>query len=856
MKPRSSGPFSKILSRHTLSPRTANLITILFLILLPPVFFWRETLGWLTLGDQDALFWFLPIYKQVAEQIRAGHLPLWNPYMYSGMPLFAQPQAGVLDPINWIYLLGTTSRTLTLAQESSFAIALLAAYSYARRLGWKRRASVVTAVIYAFSGFAVARTIYPGLLHIFALTPLPLFFIERLYQCGKWRDVVFGSLIVAWQVFAGHPQPFLYSALLSGSYALFCAFFRQAENEVSNETDGQRFSRFRFLFRCAAMYLAGTGLSAVQLLPAAEFARQSVRSGWTYEMFTAHSLHPLSLLTVLFPCFHGNGRGIYHLPFWGNYWHHNEAQIYLGALALTLAATGLFCAWRARFRPGLFWGGVAAAAMLLALGKYVPLLARMIYQIPVLNGFRSPNRHWIEVTLATAVLAGYGVDYLLRRPESIEGKDKPSGITAAVCANIFAGLIALFSAGVGLFALEWREKAEAVVRKLPDLSHLPPGFLKEAGAEFYLPVILAVSAWLIVLAFTRRDRARCWYPLLLLVLLTDFNLYAVFAPISSPKRPELFTGQAIPAEISAENPELQRYHVLLTGPDADDFAPDWYYGYEMATGYDPLISARYKAFSGIDEAGHSYITSLVETKDRTLDLLSVRYVLVPKTLTANHPDPAARKIRAALDDPARWQQVPGITPRIDLKDYEVYRNLRSLPRAWMVERIDAAFEGDQLKIIRGELPDEKWNGFDPRRSALAEPEAAERLSAELQPDPAGTSENGQGKIISFARQNPHSIWIEVNAPRPTVLVLSEIVFPGWHAKIDNSRTGIYRLNYALQGIALQPGRHKIELIYRPDSLFIGASVSVANALLLLLLSLNGRQIRSIVEGRKGAGKGC
>lgn len=838
MKPRPSDSFGKILSRHTLSPRTANLITILFLILLPPVFFWRETLGWLTLGDQDTLFWFFPIYKQVAEQIRAGHLPLWNPYVYSGMPLFAQPQAGVLDPINWIYLLGTTSRTLTLAQESSFAIALLAAYSYARRLGWKRRACVVTAVIYAFSGFAVARTIYPGLLHIFALTPLPLFFIERLYQCGgKWRDVVPGSLIIAWQVFAGHPQPFLYSSMLAGSYALFCAFFRQAENAGSAETDGQRFFRFRFLFRCAAMYLAGVGLSAVQLLPAAEFARQSVRSEWTYEMFTAHSLHPLSLLTVLFPYFHGNGRRIYHLPFWGNYWHHNEAQIYLGALALSLAATGLFCAWRARFRPGLFWGGGAAAAVLLSLGKYVPPLAHLIYQIPVLNGFRSPNRHWMEVTLAAAVLAGYGVDYLLRRPESCEGKDESSGVTAG-CANISAGVVALFSAGVGLFALTWREKVEAVIRKLPDLNHLSPGFLKEAGAEFYLPVILAAAAWLTILVFTRRARARRWYPLLLLALLTDFGLYAVFAPISNPKNPELFIGQAIPAEISAENNELPRYHVLLAGPSAGDFAPDWFYGHEMATGYDPLVSARYKTFSGIDEAGHSYITSLVETRDCTLDLLSVRYVLVPKTLYADHQNLTAGKIRAALNDPARWQKVPGITPRIDQRDYEVYRNLRSLPRAWIVERIDAAFEGDQLKIIRGEFPAEQWRGFDPRHSALAEPEVAERLSAELQPDSAGRNENAYSEITGITRQNQHSLRIDMNATRPVVLVLSEIVFPGWRAQVDGKSTSIYRLNYALHGIVVQPGTHRIELIYRPDSLLIGAAMSVATALLLFSLILS------------------
>jgi hypothetical protein len=203
------------------SPRAATLLALLFLALLPLLFFWRETLGHLTLGDGDTAFWFFPIYTLVSAQLRAGHLPLWNPYLFSGMPLFAQWQAGVLDPLNWIYLLGVTSRTLTTAQEASFAIALLATFAYTRSLGMKRRASVVAAVIYALSGFMVARTIYPGLLHIVALTPAVLWFIERLAQRGRWRDVAIGALVVAWQIFAAHPQPLVYSSLLAASYALF-----------------------------------------------------------------------------------------------------------------------------------------------------------------------------------------------------------------------------------------------------------------------------------------------------------------------------------------------------------------------------------------------------------------------------------------------------------------------------------------------------------------------------------------------------------------------------------------------------------------------------------------------------------
>ncbi|HKQ79058.1 MAG TPA: hypothetical protein VJ810_35515, partial [Blastocatellia bacterium] len=208
-------------------PRVRNLSAVLFLILLPPIFFWRETLGFRTLGDKDAVFWFFPAYKFVAEQIKSGMLPLWNPYQYSGAPMFAEWQAGALDPINWIYLIGTTSRALTFSLEISFAIALLATFSYARALGFNRRAAIVSAVIYGLSGFMVGRSLYPGFLRIVALAPFVLYFVEKLHQQGRWRYVAGGALIVAWQVFAAHPQPLVYSSLLACAYALFCALFRK-----------------------------------------------------------------------------------------------------------------------------------------------------------------------------------------------------------------------------------------------------------------------------------------------------------------------------------------------------------------------------------------------------------------------------------------------------------------------------------------------------------------------------------------------------------------------------------------------------------------------------------------------------
>ncbi len=625
----------------------ADLLSYLFLVLLPPVFFWRETLGWLTLGDQDAVFWFFPAYKFFAEQLTAGRLPLWTPYLYSGTPLFAQWQAGMLDPLNWIYLFGVTSRTLTLSLELSFALSLVATFIYTRNLGFKRRAGMVSAVIYSLSGFAVGRTLYPGFLHIVALAPLVLYFIDRLSRDGRLRDLVGGALVVAWQIVAAHPQPLVYSSLLASAYALFRAVERHG-----GSANTLKF-RLRFLARFALMFMAGAGLAAIQLIPAWEIAGQSVRRQWPYQLFTLHSLHPVSLLTTLFPFFHGAGAKIYQLPYWGVYWHHNEAQIYLGFLAVTLAVAGAFYAARRHDRLGIFWSLVATAGTVLALGKYAGPIARLLYHFPLVSHFRSPNRHWMEVALACAVLAGYAVDKLLGEAST----DLAGYLRKTVIALLVIGYL------VGSFVLWRKDLAEQIIRSLPDLGQLPEGFLQAAGAEFYLPMIVMACAGATLLIFIHSRRRRQWYPVLLVLLIADFNLYAAFAPINNPFKLETLVGTAMPASLAADQSEREpiRYQIMLN-PQTGEFNPFWFYGHEMATGYDPMLNERYKTFSGMDEAGRTYLATLLESQDRTLDLLNVRYVFVPPDILEQ---PAAGLAKNALPPLPPLPPLPSL-PQIEL----------------------------------------------------------------------------------------------------------------------------------------------------------------------------------------------
>lgn len=921
--------------------RRADLLCLLLLLLLPLGIFWRETIGWRALGDQDAVFWFFPAYKFVVEMVRQGQLPLWYPGYYSGVPLFALWQAGMLDPFNWIHFAGPTSRTLTISFQLAYALALVSTWSYSRLIGLSRRASIAAAMIYSLSGFMMARTIYPVFVHVLALTPLMLTVTEWLFRDQRWRVVALGSLVVAWQVFAAHPQPLVYSSLLVTAYALFSALARGMAWRDSAA----------FLGRFASMFILGGGLAAVQLLPAAEVAGRSVRQNWSYELFTFQSLHPVSLLTAVIPYFHGGGRGWYQMPYWGDSWHHNEEQIYLGLLALALAVGGAFLAVRRRYSLGLFWIGVAIAGLLLSLGRYVQPLARLIFHLPVVGNFRGPHRHWMEVAMATAVLAGYGFDRMVREPVDLR---RTAGIAIRLASLALLTIVTV----VAVVTLTRPELASTILRSMPGWEKLPAEIFARARMEMILPLGLGLVSACALWRWTGSRSPWRWSLPMLALLLVDYYLYAATAPINHQPRLEERLGQAfpLPPATSPLSHRIARSHLLLT-PGQGEFSPYWFAEQQMVTGYDPLLDRRYKSFSGIDEAGHTWLETILLPRDRTLDLLNTRYLILPPEWQPGERRPIAplelapsRSLRGSIDpglgdsilietrksvtgratirlscgkeivlednlreldsastlgpfpqlcdcreqlvlqlvnsgslallidglwlansstgqrrpflhddqparlDPDRWREVGRLNPDSPYARFRLYENRQLSPRVWLVERVEPAWEGDQLKLIRGEIRDQAGQLFDPATTALVDMPSSSASwyqpflhsalprSATFPDSPPGTA-----TVTDF---QPNQLTISVESARPAILVLAENADPGWQATVDGRPNAWHRINFNLRGLVVPAGRHEIHFVYRPVSIKIGAAISLITALVLVLIL--GRELKKFPRGLRGA----
>jgi hypothetical protein len=148
-----------------------------------------------------------------------------------------------------------------------------------------------------------------------------------------------------------------------------------------------------------------------------------------------------------------------------------------------------------------------------------------------------------------------------------------------------------------------------------------------------------------------------------------------------------------------------------------------------------------------------------------------------------------------------------------------------------------AVDGEEaLRRIRGESDRE----FDPRRTALLE------VKPEELPSLAGgtLAPGAQARITEY---QPARLVIETKAQTATVLVVSEIIYPGWEATVDGAAARIDATNYLLRGVAVPAGAHRVEMRYPAPAARNGAIIS-----LLSLLVIGGL----IAYARRGGNRGA
>ncbi|HEX3730664.1 MAG TPA: hypothetical protein VHV47_12715, partial [Opitutaceae bacterium] len=172
------------------------------------------------LGDMPEQF--VPWRAFAADSVRAGHLPLWNPYTYAGEPFLGGFQSALLYPPNALFLVLPLARALNLSILAHLLLLGWGLYRWAARRGLHPLAALAGAAVLVLGG-SVYPHIYAGHLSnlcAMAWAPWILGGLESGWTMRRRAGWFEASAGICLQILSGHVQYVFLTGVAAGLQAL------------------------------------------------------------------------------------------------------------------------------------------------------------------------------------------------------------------------------------------------------------------------------------------------------------------------------------------------------------------------------------------------------------------------------------------------------------------------------------------------------------------------------------------------------------------------------------------------------------------------------------------------------------
>jgi hypothetical protein len=728
-----------------------------------------------------------------AATMRAGEgFPLWNPYLFGGMPYVAAMHGDTFYPTFVLRAFMPTDAAMTWGFMIHVVLAGLFTFVFLRRaVGLGFYGALVGGLAYAAGG-NVAGLVSPGhdgKLYVSALLPLVLFFVHRGVRDGRAWSWGALALSVTLAILTPHPQLVQYLLLVAGAYGLYAAFGRAADGVALPRPVALR----RLGLAAGAVALGFLG-SAIQYWPVMEYTAWSPRAGGKdWEHAISYSMPPEELLNTYLPQF----TGILD-RYWGRNGIHFHSE-YLGASVLALAGLAFGSDVGGRRRPVWFWTGVLVAATLWALGGYTPFYSIVYAIVPGTKYFRAPSTMLYVVSFAAAVLAAMGTDRALAgalRTRYVVGW-LGAGLLIAVLATTgaldnvglafapaqLAPLVEENSTAVTLGA--WRSLL-VVAAALGALWAGTRGRIRPAVAGVIVTGVIGLDLWSVVRQY--------WQ------FVGPASQTFASDPVVDYLRVQSDSGRVMPLPLGEGAPVTPR-DPYLTGDAL------MAHRVRQTLGYHGNELGRYQQLYGGERERASI------ANPNFWRLTNTRFIL---TNAPELPVPGAARVAG----PAR--------NAVGSMQY-LFRLPGDLPPAWVTPLAVKAPDENVLATVLDPR-------FDPARVALFDTAAA----VTTQPVPAQLPEALELKARVSSR-GPGRIAIALDRPAPAgaALVVSENYYPGWTARVDGQPAPVGRVDHTLVGVGLPSGARTIELLFTSPRYNRGKGITIAVVLLSFALVAAG-----------------
>ena len=763
----------------------------------------------------------------------------WTDSMFGGMPTTAISTQNGGDYTQSIYnLLLTGKRPATY-----LFITLLGAFLLMLALGisWPLALGGAVAVAFCSYNFQIIQVGHNTKMQAIAFFPWVLAALVYTYRSTKAKSrylpkvllgaVLFG-LALSMQIKANHQQITYYLAILVLLYALV-----ELIDVLTKSKD--RIGRF-FIASALLLVVGGVGIATNvnKLLPLAKYTPNTMRGGseltqdgdvkgggLDLDYATAWSYGWEELPNLMIPNFNGgasaqavdpaksetiqllrragqsNTREIAKaLPMYWGPQPFTAGPMYMGAITVFLFILGLFC-YKGKEKWWLVAGTVLA--VLMAVGNHFMAFTKLCFNIlPLYNKFRTVSMALVVLQVTLPMLGFLALDRIVK--DGVDPKDflKKSGLAFALTGGLSL-LFFLIPTLAGDFTSASDAGQQDVLVEAFQQDRI--ALLRQDALVSFL--LIAVAWGLLLWAVLPKDAPR-YRKLIAGVAICALVAVNLFSTGKRYLNADHFTTPKDFNKPFAERPVDQMikadpdpsYRVLDLSVNVFNSSVPSYH-HKSVGGYSPAKLQRYQ-----DLIEH-YLTGEINAIYGSMQ--------EAETIDDVEAGLPATPVLNALN--TRYIVIGG--------DYAPAYNAGALGNAWFVDEVVPAASPDEEIAFLGSV--------DLRHQAVIG-----RDMPTVKAAPADSTDT-----IVLTSYAPNELRYHYQAAGDRLAVFSEIYYPdGWKAQVDGAPAEVLRADWTLRAMALPAGGHDIVMRFEPDSYRIGAGISRASSItliLLLLLSLGG-----------------
>lgn len=739
--------------------------------------------------------------------LHTGELPLWNPYIFSGVPFLASALPSVFKPTNLFLLFFPINQSSAFASMVSLFVAAVSTFLLLRRYSLSPFSALLGSVAFEYNTFFLININKDIHIYTFTFLPVVILLLDKIYVNGSFEDcpkrerlhlpIILG-LVFALQILGGFLEFVVYCTLVYFAYIILMSYNLKKLNIPIKKI-------FALNIKVIFCLFLGVMIALPQVLPVFELLKYSNRIPLTQSMQVI-SIPPWFLLTMVFPFIFGGASYSNFISFnlfgyWGMTF---DSILYLCPLVFLLVIIAIVFN---DSKECIFFKILSLFSILWASSG--PLYSFFISHIPFFNSIQTPARIIPIFFFCTAVLAGFGTEEIIKGHIGLTNNSRREAF--------FKNLLILFVCIFSLSAIILFYNHFFLSGLLRTIPHWIP-YYSFYNFKILGPIILALISISMIYIYIKKNKSMDihFVVLSLLIFNSMFFLYEA-RPLGLEQ--DLF--QETPGiEFLQQHSDYSRITALTNESKYNFYSP----------GFSDILEANFNIpYNLYDVRGHgslypkrvhdygAYITGLnpdsrwqrlnIDIQKFNLKLLSianVKYI-----------------ITAPTEEIEKTNCLKNVYTGQDMK---IYENICVLQKAYMVYNWTVINDrSEQFSYLTG-------SEFDPTKTVVLEEEPT--FSSPIK-------NHNPIYNVSIIHCSPNKIILYTDSTSPGLLVISDGYDPNWNAYVDNrtQKTKIYIANHAFRAIPIPQGEHFIECLYEPSSFYYGIIFACFGFLLLMIFGV-------------------